>query len=156
MKRHGAAARTADIGSVSVAPSGKKTNEQEAQSVVDKELRMTGVALDSETVGQGMDKSRNKYVSAQKVTQAQLSMIFDCVDDMILRMSRELDGGRVPAVPVENKIKNSTACDYCDYKPVCRREDSDRLRVVENVKPEETLGRLESEFEKKKEENVDE
>ena len=146
----------ADIGSVSVAPSGKKTNEQEAQSVVDKELRMTGVALDSETVGQGMGKSRNKYVSAQKVTQAQLSMIFDCVDDMILRMSRELDGGRVPAVPVENKIKNSTACDYCDYKPVCRREDSDRLRVVENVKPEETLGRLESEFEKKKEENVDE
>ncbi len=138
----------AQLGIVSVKNEGKKTKEKEAEDEAGKQLSMTGVSVDTEQVVKGMGE-KSGFVNAEKITAQQLSMIFDYVDKMILRMNSALDGGDASASPVNNVKAKKTSCEYCDYKPICRREESDGYKLITGEKSETTLEKMHGETEGK-------
>ena len=142
-----------DIGSVRVDDVTGSEDElrSEVSKKLDDQLKMKGIILDEERVADGMgrDKKKLRYVSATSVTPKQLEMILDAVEDNIRRMSAELDGGVIPAVPTSSRARSGKhACKYCEFKAVCRREGTDTENVIFKQDSKKTLEKLERDHHK--------
>jgi len=63
-------------------------------------------------------------------------------------MATAVHGGELSAVPMKD------SCDWCDFRPVCRREDGDPQREPVKMTTQEVLNQLREEGEEH-EERVD-
>lgn len=97
--------------------------------------RMNGVILADERVVKGMDAAgegaflsdkiiKNGKLGKYALTMPRFVRLKEAVDDAVKKTASYLQDGRIPALPtLEGSYKYT--CDYCDYRSVCGREDSD-------------------------------
>ena len=137
-----------DIGAVNISSIGGSSvdRKKEADQKLTQNMKMNGIASSDERVVSGIEAGK-KFTKTELLTPEQLSMIFDRVDDKLRQMSAELDDGNVAALPIDNRISSSTACKFCKYEDLCRREQSDAVNVLFKAKLHETLARLKEESE---------
>ncbi len=135
-----------DSSSVSIKDGVTMSTDKLSESAAKKlsgDMKLSGVSLDEEKVIAGMDTSPKKaFVNAEAVSKEQLSMIFDIVCDKIREMSDTLDKGDIAALPVKNKSARSCVCDWCAFRDICRRENSDAMGIIDCRKNSEVLEEL--------------
>lgn len=143
------------VTSVTVPP---YADEKTVKNEHDKKLRMSGLVLDEIQVLQGMEeKLEGKYIpiSADKngnikstsknyvISNRQLNMIFNKVEQKISEMSEALDDGNISAVPTGND--NSDPCKWCVYNALCGHSDKDKVNYLERFDKEKVIAMLEEE-----------
>ena len=58
------------------------------------------------------------------------------INNLIKNMAEELQAGNISALPVED------GCTRCKYKDVCKREEDDEIREIENIGFKDALNML--------------
>ena len=126
----------------------------------EKQLRRSGLLLAEPRVLRAMEHEalteprylplrvdRSGNLSGSLASAAQLGRLSRYVDRLLRDISRELRQGVVDADPCCRSEEDSP-CRCCDWAPACHFQDgrdSDRLRYILQVKPEEFWNALESE-----------
>ena len=59
------------------------------------------------------------------------------MERLLTQMGEQLHRGKIPPVPVEE------ACDYCDYSPVCGREEGWQVKEIVSMKNKEVFEQME-------------
>lgn len=143
------------VTSVTVPP---YADEKVIKNEHDKNLRMSGIVLDEIQVLRGMEeKLEGKYipVSVDKkgdikktsknyvISNHQLNMIFNKVEQKISEMSEALDDGNISAIPTGNDSLNP--CKWCVYNALCGHTDKDKITCLERFDKEEVIAMLKEE-----------
>ncbi len=117
---------------------------------IKKKIRMNGLILNNIEVITGMEKEgqglfipvslKNGEVkkSESLMNLEQLGIITNHIEKSVSEMAQCLKQGEVSANPIS---KTHKACDWCDYKPICRYEDDEFIEIPE-MSNEETLSRM--------------
>ncbi len=133
-----------------------KANRYDSDEELDEKRKLKGrysglVLADAEVI-YAMDKTESGNVINAKVkenkdksisftgsvaTAVQLGKIKNKVDEIIARMGNELHDGNIEVLPYEK------ACDYCDYKDVCLKNNSKETRMKAIGKKENVFEALE-------------
>lgn len=115
--------------------------------------KYSGLVLANAEVIYGMDKTESGEIVNAKIkeekdnsitftgsvaTVAQLGKIKQKVDEIIARMGNELHNGRIENLPYDN------ACEYCDYKDVCMRDDDSIEREKTSMNNDKIFEMLET------------
>ncbi|MBQ6878087.1 MAG: PD-(D/E)XK nuclease family protein [Oscillospiraceae bacterium] len=97
-----------------------------------KNFRMNGLLLDDPKVLDAMEPGlggiyipvkQNKIDKSESVASlAEFGVIKKHIDSLLINIAGELSSGKICAVPFMKN--NSSPCDYCRYKAICRRSDS--------------------------------
>lgn len=82
----------------------------------------------------GLDKSGN--ISGNVISLKSLSNLKEKVNSLIKEMANSLQSGAINAFPTED------GCDYCQYKDICRRDNSDPIREVKSLKFDTAISML--------------
>lgn len=104
-----------------------------------KNSRMKGMILNDPKVVLGMDPSgkgrlieakiKDGEVTGKTFTLSRFALLHRVVDKIIKDAATFLHNGRIEAKPIlDGDYKNT--CEYCDYKTVCRREESDDYETL--------------------------
>ncbi len=112
-----------------------------------KNVKMTGMVLNSADVIMAMEKdAKGVFIPAKLdskgnpadnvISLKSLISLRDKVNENIRNMALSLQQGQVEAMPIED------GCKYCKFKDVCKREDTDDIREIENFKFKDAVGRL--------------
>lgn len=122
----------------------------EAYAEQDKTMKMNGLILENTEVITGMEhggqgvfipayiKTKEKTtgragnkttevtaeIKGDVATLAELGRLEAHINRLVTGMAESLHGGNIQAVPTYTKQYDKT-CEYCAYRPVCTREDSD-------------------------------
>ncbi len=128
-----------------------------AEQIEEKKFKlgaMTGMVLADKDVILGMDsrgtgvfipaKIKNGEPTGVLITLTELEKLKEKADELLLNMAQKLCNGKIPALPSESGY-GALACNYCDYKTVCRREEGMPVRTVKRIKHEEALELLNEE-----------
>lgn len=143
------------VTSVTVSPSADKA---EIEKEHNKKLRMNGLLLDELHVLQGMEEDLqgtyipvkvgksgeiSKTSQGSLISNRQLNMLFDKVEQKIAEMSTLLDSGDISAEPVTGKYD---ACKWCVYSAVCGHEKNGKNKCIGTDDKDEVIAQLEKEF----------
>ena len=71
------------------------------------------------------------------------ALLHRAVDGIIGKMARSLHGGKIEIMPILDGAYKNT-CEYCDYKTVCRREETDEYAALFKGDVWETLETMEA------------
>ena len=92
---------------------------------------MNGLLLDDETVLNAMEpglsgfyipvKQRRDGSFTSVASLAEFGIIKNHIDSLLIKMAKELSEGKIAALPYRKS--NSTPCDFCRFKGVCRRNE---------------------------------
>ena len=122
--------------------SGRESDIEASGEDENKSFRMRGLLLGEKDILELMESGlAGEFIpaSAKKkppfdlsskssvVSQEDFSMIFRYIDNRLKSMGTELYAGNIEAYPEKH------ACDYCDYKSVCRFEKGDKSRELPNL-----------------------
>lgn len=152
----------------STARSGTATSGMEgalaaSQKEEDKNFRMKGLLLAEKEIlelmesgleGEFIPANANKkppYDLSQRssvVTAEEFDLIFRYIDDCLKSMGTELYSGNIEAYPEKR------ACDYCEYKSICRFENGDKYRELPDLSNEEAMERIRKDVNGEGDENV--
>lgn len=132
----------------------RDTGEKEAKKLQRQMLRMSGLLIDDLTVLQGMEhdvegvfipaklKSDGSLDPKSSVASLEeLGKIRRYVEKLICDMADTLREGEIQAVPVSHG--DFDPCRYCDFRPVCGREDGDPQRAAEPLSRGEFFEKIE-------------
>ncbi len=108
--------------------------------------RMNGIILEDQKVICGMEVSaRGVFIDAAVLEDGTLTghllslrefgLLHKKIDEVLSAFGSDLHAGVIPALPVEEGGR--TACEYCDYGPVCLRESGGPKRTVQSLKHED-------------------
>ena len=100
---------------------------------------MSGMLLGEEAVIHGMEHEpsgkfipisfdRKGALKGQVVSREQMQKIKEKLDAVIAAMGNSLHSGNIDDMPYTGK--GTSACDWCDYKAVCRNKDKKREVTV--------------------------
>lgn len=81
-----------------------------------------------------LDKSGN--AAGNVISIKKLEALRDKVNGNIRKMAEALQSGEINALPTEK------GCDHCDYRDVCKREEDDEIREIENIGFKDALNML--------------
>lgn len=115
---------------------GSDPNEVNLQNKL--KYRMKGMVLDDKTVIQGMEpivagecmhipvkrevkNGKDRYLG-NVISQKDLELVFEKTENMLVGMGNSLHNGQIGAQPAV--FPDSSPCDYCDYKGICRHFES--------------------------------
>ena len=152
----------------STARSGTATSGMEgalaaSQKEENKNFRMKGLLLAEKEIlelmesgleGEFIPANANKkppYDLSQRssvVTAEEFDLIFRYIDDCLKSMGTELYSGNIEAYPEKR------ACDYCEYKSICRFENGDKYRELPDLSNEEAMERIRKDVNGEGDENV--
>ncbi len=104
----------------------------------EKELKMSGMVLNNTEVIDAMEKdganvfipakfNKNGSASGNIISIRALESLRERVNSKIRDMATGLQNGEINAYPVED------GCKYCKYSDVCKREEDDDIREIENI-----------------------
>lgn len=66
--------------------------------------------------------------------------IFDYIKAQVKNMCRKLRNGDIENIPCNHgTTKSDDICSYCDYRPLCRRDENSPSRTVEKMSKDEVL-----------------
>ena len=65
--------------------------------------------------------------SASFITSEEFGKIFDYIELLMRKTGNSISGGKIDINPVDGR--ESSACDYCDFKAVCRIENNTAIKV---------------------------
>lgn len=92
---------------------------------------MNGLLLDDEAVLNAMEpglsgfyipvKQRRDGSFTSVASLAEFGIIKNHIDSLLIKMAKELSEGKIAALPYRKS--NSTPCDFCRFKGVCRRNE---------------------------------
>ncbi len=131
---------------------GANVSEEDIKAELYKKLRMNGLLLDNEAVLNAMEKDvmgvyipislGGKRVSGKDnlATLAQFGALFSKIDRLVYQMATTLKDGKIDALPAKGSVD---ACEYCPYKSICRRRDTDSFNDIAELKYEEIMSELE-------------
>lgn len=102
--------------------------------------KMSGIVLNEPEVIYGMEESgggfiidakidKNGVIKGKTFNAREFSLLEKQIDKVVSHMASSLHSGEIEAVPTLDGNYKRT-CEYCDYKSVCRREDSDEYRTL--------------------------
>ncbi len=128
-------------------PKAPAVDEQSPSIAVKKAYRMDGLVIDDaevvaamERTGEGVfipvavDKNGELKKSDKLASLEKLGRIKSHIDGLIIDMASALYDGKIDACPIV-KSDGGSACDYCDYKAVCRRDRNNRERTLSKLDP---------------------
>ncbi len=109
--------------------------------------KMSGMVLNNIDVIDAMEKDgANLFVPAKLdksgnaagnvISIRKLEALRDKVNSNIRKMAESLQSGEINALPTEK------GCDYCKYRDVCKREEDDEIREIENIGFKDALNML--------------
>ncbi len=112
-------------------------------------LTMNGLVLDNEHVFKAMDRENSgefipKHEYTQKgdlknetyVSAEVFNLIFSHIEKLIKKMGKEVFSGYLSAIPKDSAGKS--ACEYCDYYPICCIENREHV-TVKSMKNSEVI-----------------
>lgn len=131
---------------------GGQVDEEEIEKAIMKELRMKGLVLADVNLVKEMDRDieGSSLIIPARVNKGDVlgkssAATMEQFDDLcryskrlLARMGQEMMEGNASINPY--KDKNTTACTYCPYSPVCQFDPSfqdNRYRLIRNMKDEE-------------------
>ncbi len=92
-----------------------------------KNRRMSGLLVDDADITYAMDKSgTGEYIPTKRsrgsyIEQEDFDIIFDYIENRLKASGKEIFDGKIEANPINGVHKK--ACEYCDFKNVCRIEN---------------------------------
>lgn len=78
--------------------------------------------------------------STSYISENDFSEIFDYIENLMKKTGNSIAAGNIKINPVDGR--ESSACDYCDYKAICGKEDNVAFRVP-NLNNREVFERME-------------
>ncbi len=116
--------------------------------------RMNGLLLEDERILDAMEKGgAGRFIKASVDADGKLkgsflsaegfSRLHKKIDEMLVGMGIELHSGNVEALPVIGSSSYKNTCEYCDYKDVCRRSDTDAYRELPSIPHKRAVEMLE-------------
>lgn len=131
--------------------SNKDMLPEEIELEIMKQLRMKGLILSNARLVKAMDTSMVKessvlnlsvkkdgtYTKMPTATEEQLENLRHHIRNVLKQIGEELICGNIKNEPI--KRKNSTGCDYCEYKVICQfdRKLGNKFKVLEELNDEE-------------------
>lgn len=135
-----------------ILPAERNIPPEKLQREVERQLRRTGLLLADPAVLQAMEHSaleeprylplrvgRDGSVSGSIASAAQLGRLGLYVDKLLRQIAGEVRRGNIDADPC-CRSEDESACRYCDWADACHFQDgrdTDRLRYILPVRPEE-------------------
>lgn len=100
--------------------------------------KMSGMVLNNIDVIDAMEKDganvfvpakldKNGNAAGNVISIKSLELLREKVNGNIRNMAKALQSGEINALPTEK------GCDYCKYRDVCKREEDDEIREIENI-----------------------
>ena len=135
---------------------------QEVEERLLRELRMTGVVTENDTIISMLDqefedksdvvpveRKRDGSYSAKSsvISMENLQEVSDYVNVKIKQIGKEIVNGSIAVNPCSQG--NMTACDYCAYKSVCGFDpgiQGYRLRELDKLTDQEAIDRMKEEI----------
>ena len=113
----------------------RDSDEYTSKTASMQELRMHGMVLNNIDVVTAMENSceglfipvsldKNGALKGNVISLDALSALKDRVNNSIKNMAKDLQNGYISAFPIDG------GCAWCDYKDVCKREDSDPIKEL--------------------------
>ncbi len=111
------------------------------------ESKMSGMVLNNIDVIDAMEKDganvfipakldKNGNAAGNVISIKTLEALREKVNSNIRKMAEALQNGEINALPTEK------GCDYCKYRDVCKREEDDEIREIENIGFKDALNML--------------
>lgn len=132
---------------------------EEIELEIMKQLRMKGLILSNARLVKAMDNTMMKesnvlnlsmkndgtYTKMPTATEEQLDKLRHHIRSVLKQIGEEMINGNIKNEPI--KRKNSTGCDYCEYKTICQfdRKLGNQFKMLEELKDEEVWNRIEKE-----------
>lgn len=115
--------------------------------------RMNGMILEDEKILDAMEEGcGGRFINAFIDAKGRLNgMFLSCdgftalhkkIDSMLINMGTALHNGEIAALPVKGTSSYNTTCEYCDYRDVCRRTETDSYRELRNIKHGDAVAML--------------
>lgn len=130
---------------------GRDAGPGEVETEKIKKSKMSGMLLKDRDIILGMEKDgegvfipaklNNGELTGTLITLEQIGKLKTKADEILGQMATALHNGNIKAYPAA--VSNKTACDYCDYKTVCGRENGMPVRTVAKLDHEEALAMIE-------------
>lgn len=109
--------------------------------------KMSGMVLNNIDVIDAMEKDgtnvfipakldKNGNAAGNVISIKSLELLRKKVNNNIRNMAKSLQSGEINALPTEK------GCDYCKYRDVCKREEDDEIREIENIGFKDALNML--------------
>lgn len=116
----------------------RHSDEKSINKSLKDKFRMSGMVLNNIDVITAMEKNvegvyipvtmnEDGSVSGNVISLKSLTRLQNKVNDLIKEMATDLQSGVIRALPTEK------GCVYCDYKDVCRRDDTDPIREFDSL-----------------------
>ena len=123
-------------------------DEVEAQRLANG--RMNGMVLEDEDIIDAMEEgAAGTFINASIDEKGRLKgtllsydgfrLLHKKIDSMLEKMGVALHNGEISAVPVMGTSSYNTTCTYCDFKDVCRRNETDDIRELKTLKHPEAV-----------------
>lgn len=132
---------------------------EEIELEIMKQLRMKGLILSNARLVKAMDntmikesnvlnlsvKSDGTYTKMPTASEEQLDKLRHHIRNVLKQIGEEMINGNIKNEPIRRK--NSTGCDYCEYKTICQfdRKLGNQFKMLEELKDEEVWKRIERE-----------
>lgn len=132
----------------------RHATDEEIEKQKLKNGRMNGMILRDEKIVDAMEEGcEGRFINAFIDKNGQLQgtllsyegfcLLHGKIDSMLTEMGLSLHGGEIEALPVSGSSSYKNTCEYCDYKDVCRRTETDTVRLLKSIDHDEAVRMLE-------------
>ncbi len=137
----------AKVNRLSSAKNDRYTSAEKLKKAENDEYKMKGMVLNNPDVINAMEHGaggvlipsklgKNGSASGNVISLSSLYKLKEYIDGEIKDMAKSLYNGEIDANPIKN------ACDFCDYKSVCKRESGGKQRELKNYSFEDAVAAL--------------
>lgn len=117
-------------------PQLKNTKTKKGQS---EQRLVEGRYIPVKSTSKGWHASQSKLASEE-----QMRLIFRHIRQLMTDMAENLSHGRIEALPAGTKSEQP--CSYCEFRSICRHQDSDKKTVFAAMKKEDCFDELEQRY----------
>jgi len=132
----------------------RRATAEEVESQKLKNGRMNGMLLSDEKIIDAMEEGcEGRFINAFIDKKGELQgtllsyegfrLLHEKIDSMLEGMGTALHGGEIEALPAVGSSSYKNTCEYCDYKDVCRRTETDEIRELKSIKHADAVKMLE-------------
>lgn len=129
----------------------RNADETEVNKEITKNIKMSGIVLNNETVINGMENDGvgefiiyGKGDNSSLISAEEIGKLTVKIKSLLCEMGEMLHNGKVPSTPVNGKNYDKT-CEFCDYSSVCINKLNKKTREIDSLKSSEALKILDEE-----------
>ena len=121
-----------------------------------KQMKMNGLVVDVPEVVMAMEQDGNRHfipayldkggaVKGSVASPQQFDVLRRVMEGLLVKMGEDLLDGDIAALPVQKADNVPPPCVYCEYRPVCGRDEDDPIHVLEKRDAKEVMEQMEQE-----------